>query len=83
MTLPVTLKPTQVYLARKLLLDMERRQSLDLVEEGIEADPHGGLSRRDGAHGTTIDSSEFGLIVSFRIVDDRAVELIDFVDLLD
>jgi hypothetical protein len=66
--------------ARAELSD-ERRRSLELVEEGIIADPHGRLSRRDGPGGTIIDTSERFLIVTYQLDDDEVPRMLDVLDL--
>jgi hypothetical protein len=81
MKAPVQLTWTWAYLDRKATLSLERRRSLELVEEGIAADPHSPVGRREGPDGTLFDYSEFGLYVTFRFRDEVSVQLVDFVDL--
>lgn len=81
---PVEVRYTQRYLRRKqALVNDEVRRSLELAEEAIAVDPDHRLRRLERRDGTVTDRNEPGLLVSFRMVDDQTIELVEFMDLWD
>lgn len=79
--MPVNLRYTEEYAARKAALSDARRLSLSLIEEGIQVDPHGRYYRRDRPDGSVVDYSEQNLYVTFRLLDDETAEMMEFLDL--
>ena len=72
---------TPDYEAKRASLSAERRLLLDLVEEGIAADPDRQALRKDRedlGRGVVIDVSEPYLMVAFRRMDEQHGELIAF-----
>jgi hypothetical protein len=81
---PVEVRYTQAYLRRKqALVNDEVRRSLELAEEAIAVDPDHRLRRLERRDGNVTDLNEPGLLVSFRILDDQSIELVEFMDLWD
>jgi hypothetical protein len=73
------LRRTREYEASKAALDAGRRRELELVEESIAADPFGEAYRVPRFDGCTVDYSDEGLLVAYRVEGD-AILLVDFVD---
>lgn len=83
MKAPVKLKPTQAYLDQKAALRADRHRLVELIEEGISADPHSPVNRRPGRGGRITDYSEApGLYVTFRLLDEENAELMALLDLM-
>lgn len=77
----IELKPTGAYRASKEALSADLRREVDLVEEGIAVDPYSPLHRFERFDGTTVDTTGYGVLVAFEIVDDEFVRLVELADL--
>ena len=53
------------------------------AEEAIAVDPNHRMRRIERPDGTVTDRNEPGLLVSFRLIDELTIELVEFMDLWD
>lgn len=76
--MPILLTQTQDYSRRKLSLNAERRQLLELREEAIAADPDGEWGRARIDEALVYDYTEDFLLVAYKRLDQHGGELVTF-----